>query len=293
MNRSKYWLTVTRQMLIRLDQDDCFGLAKGAAYSFLLFFFPLLLFLVIGMVMTDALTALAPTLTGGLSRIVPPETNALIANYITSMVDSEPTNLLVSAFLGMVWTGSGMMVTLMKGLDRAYRVPMHRPMVKQRLLAIGLVFSGAIPLVLLAILTIFGSHLERWILAQFNLTLPVFWKIARWAILLAATTAMISVVYHTGPNRRQSWWRVLPGAALATALWVMATLGFGAYVSRFGEYDVIYGSLGAAIVLLIWMYLSALVVLIGGEFNAVLESIAPPNHTSREIRGRSVADRGD
>jgi len=272
MNRSKPGFNVARQILIRLIEHDSFGQAKAAAYSLILFFFPLLLFLVTVLVVTDALTVLAPQLIQVLSRIVPPDTMSLITDYISAMAASEPTQLLVGAFAVMVWTGSGMMMSFMASLDRAYRVPSSHSLVKQRLVAIGLVFLVGIPLVLLALLTIFGSLLERFIAAQLSLTLPWFWTLARWGVVLMATMVMIAIIYYVGPHRRQTWRRVLPGAGLATALWMLATLGFSAYVNRFGEYDVLYGSLGAGIVLLIWMYLSTLVVLIGGEFNAVLEA---------------------
>jgi membrane protein len=264
---------VVSQTLVRLIENDGFGQAKAAAYSFILFFFPLLLFLVTALVVTNALALLAPQLIQVLSRIMPRGTETLITNYISAMAMSEPTELLVGAFAVMVWTGSGMMVSFMEGLGRAYRVPTPRSLVKQRLVAIGLVFLVGIPLVLLALLTIFGSLLERFIAAQLNLALPWFWTLARWSFVFIVTMLMISIIYYVGPPRRQTWRRVLPGAGLATALWMLATLGFSAYVNRFGEYDVLYGSLGAGIVLLIWMYLSALVVLIGGEFNAALESV--------------------
>lgn len=273
-NRSKPSFTVARHLLIRLIESDAFGQAKAAAYSFILFFFPLLLFLVTMLVVTDALAVLAPQLIQVLSRIIPPDTMSLITDYISAMAASEPTHLLVGAFAVMVWTGSGMMMSFMTGLDRAYRVPSSRSLLRQRLVAIGLVLLVGIPLALLALLTIFGSLLERFIAAQLSLTLPWFWTLARWGFVLMATMTMIAIIYYVGPHRRQTWRHVLPGAALATALWMLATLGFSAYVNRFGEYDVLYGSLGAGIVLLIWMYLSALVVLIGGEFNAVLERIS-------------------
>jgi membrane protein len=149
-------------------------------------------------------------------------------------------------------------------------------MTKERLVAIGLVFLVGIPLVVLAALTIFSSYLERFIAAHVNVTMSWFWSLAGRGFILAAAMGMIAIIYHVGPHRRQSWRGVLPGAALATGLWFLATLAFSAYVSHFGEYNVIYGSLGAGIVLLIWMYLSSLAVLIGGEFNAVLETASCP-----------------
>ncbi|MBI3949728.1 MAG: YihY/virulence factor BrkB family protein [Acidobacteria bacterium] len=280
ITRSRYWLSVAKQTSTRLIEDDCFGQAKGAAYSFLLFFFPLLLFLVSMLVVTDALAGLAPQLTHVSSRVLPPATRALLANYISAMIASESKHLLVGAFMVMVWTGSSLLLSFIEGLNRAYRVPIHRPLVKERLVATGLVFLVGIPLVLLALLAIFGSHLERFIAAQFDLTLSWFWRAARWGFVLAVTMVMIAIIYYVGPHRQQTWRGVLPGAGLATAVWILATFAFSAYVNHFGEYNVIYGSLGTGIVLLVWMYLSSLAVLIGGEFNAVLSLPAAPSVNS-------------
>jgi membrane protein len=263
---------VLKQTSIRLIDDDCFGQAKAVAYSFLLFFFPFLLFLVAALVLTHALSALAPQLIQLLSHVMPRSTRMLITEYVSGLAATEPTDVLVGAFGAMLWTGSGMMVSFIEGLDRAYRLPTQRSLVKQRLVAIGLVFLVGLPLVLLALLVIFSLSVEKLVGARLSITVPWFWRFAWWTFVLAATMLMIAIIYHVGPDRKQKWRNVLPGAGLATLLWILVTLGFSAYVSHFGEYDVIYGSLGAGIILLIWMYLTSLVVLIGGEFNAVVES---------------------
>jgi len=270
MDRSRRWLNLAKQTATMALEDDCLGRAKGAAYSFILFFFPLLLFLVALLVVTEVITVIFEPVINFLPRVLPQGTQTLVANYINAMVASEPTNLLVGAFLIMVWTGSGMMITFIEGLNRAYRVPAARSLVKERLVAIGLVFLVGLPLVVLALVAIFGSHVEGWLISRFHLTLPWVWKLLRWSVVLLATTVMISIIYYVGPNRQQTWRGVIPGAALATTIWIVATAAFGAYVRHFGRYNVIYGSLGAAIILLVWMYLSSLAVLVGGEFNAVL-----------------------
>jgi len=271
MNRSAPWLNVVKQTLIRLIEHDSFGQAKSAAYSFILFFFPLLLFLVTLLVVTKVLAGLAPQLVELLHDVLPLSTRVFITEYISKMVRSKPTHLLIGASLVMVWTASGMMATFIEGLNRAYCLPTHRSLVKERLVAIALVFLVAIPLMGLALLTIFGSYLERSLATHFNLTLPLFWRLAGRGFVPVAAMGMIAIIYYVGPPRQQTWRGVLPGAGLATVLWFLATLAFSAYVNHFGDYNVIYGSLGAGIVLLTWMYVSSLVVLIGGEFNAALE----------------------
>lgn len=269
MDRVNRCLRVVKRTAVRLIEDDCFGQAKGAAYSFILFFFPLLLFLLTLLVVTNTLSLFAPWLLEFISDVVPPSTHVLIRNYVSAMLTSTPTDLLVGTFIVMVWIGSGMMVTFMEGLDRAYRLS-PRSLVRQRLVAILLIFLVGVPMILMVILTLFGSLLERLVESQFHLVLPWFWTLVRWGVELVAAMIMIAIIYYVGPSCRPSWRRVLPGAVLATGLWVLVSVLFTAYIDRFGRYNIIYGSLGAGIVLLIWMYLTSLVVFIGGEFNAVL-----------------------
>jgi membrane protein len=270
-NDLKYWLRVAKQTATMALENECLGRAKAAAYSFIIFFFPLLLFLVALLVVTETITIVAAPILDFLPRILPEATRTLVVNYLETMAAGRPTDLLVGALIAMSWTGSGMMDTFIEGLNRAYRVAETRSAIRERFVAVGLVFLSGVPLVALAVLMIFGSHVEKWLSSWLHVTLSLFWTWLRWGVVLLATMVMISIIYYVGPNRRQTWRGVAPGAALATTIWFVATAAFGVYVGRFGEYNVIYGSLGAAIILLIWMYLSSLAVLVGGEFNAALE----------------------
>jgi len=92
----------------------------------------------------------------------------------------------------------------------------------------------------------------------------------RWIIAILTSIAVIALIYHNAVPRTQPWHSVIPGAVLATGLWLGATALFGWYLQRYADYSIIYGSLGVSIALLVWMYLISLVVLIGAEFNAML-----------------------
>jgi membrane protein len=98
----------------------------------------------------------------------------------------------------------------------------------------------------------------------------LMWGVMRWIIAILTSIAVISLIYHNAVPRTQPWHSVLPGASLATGLWFSATLLFGWYLRHYADYSIIYGSLGAAIALLVWMYMISLVVLVGAEFNAML-----------------------
>jgi membrane protein len=129
-----------------------------------------------------------------------------------------------------------------------------------------------IPLGFATILVAFGSAIEDSVQAQtmhlFKPVVLLVWAGVRWAIALLTSTAVMGLIYHHGVPKTQSWRRVLPGAILATLLWFPATILFGWYVKDYATYSVVYGSLSAAIALLVWLYIVSIIVLFGAEFNA-------------------------
>ncbi len=120
----------------------------------------------------------------------------------------------------------------------------------------------------------FGSRIETRILfytdREFGPYILLLWTATRWMIAILTSTAVIALIYHNAVPRTQPWHSVLPGATLATAAWFAATAAFGWYLQRYANYSLIYGSLGAGIALLVWMYIISLIILVGAEFNAML-----------------------
>jgi membrane protein len=143
-----------------------------------------------------------------------------------------------------------------------------------------MVLLAAVPLLCASLLILFGGQVERAVLHTMKvdpLLTPFAWvwqvvsRLARYTLAFVTTVLVTSMLYYFGPNRKQRWQHVWPGAILATVLWLLATSGFGWYVVHIGHYNVMYGSVGAGIALLVWMYLMAAIALIGCEFNAVYE----------------------
>ena len=136
-----------------------------------------------------------------------------------------------------------------------------------------MVVLAGVPMGFASFLVVSGNLIERWTMVHVGHELTPYilglWTATRWIIAVLTSIAVIALVYHHGVPRTQPWHRVLPGSVVATLLWVCVTVLFGVYLRRFANYDVIYGSVGTAIALLIWLYLVSMVVLIGAEFNAV------------------------
>jgi len=173
-----------------------------------------------------------------------------------------------------LWLASGVMVSWMEGFRRSYELPKVWGLVKERMISFSLVILAGIPLCFATILVAFGSRIELAILSYLDRDLGVLvllmWMFLRWLIAILTSVAVIALIYHNAVPRTQPWHSVLPGATLATGMWFVVTMIFGWYLQRYADYSVIYGSLGVAIALLVWMYMISLVILIGAEFNAML-----------------------
>lgn len=275
-----YWWLV-RQSLISTLNDGCIGYAKGAAYSALLSFFPMLTSAVAIMVQTRT-EFVASTLENFLNQIVPPGTEELVVRQFRVM-GARPAGILIVALVISLWAASGVIKSLIEGFQAAYRVPRNRSIVRQSGVAISLVVLSAVPLVFASVLLLFGGQVERTVLRWLSVDpflnpLAGPWQLAsrigRYVLAVATTVAVTSTLYYFGPNRRQRWRFVWRGALLATVLWFFATLGFAWYVRNMAGYNVMYGSIGAGIALLVWMYLISLIALVGCEFNAEYERAA-------------------
>ena len=271
-----FWLL--RRSLVAAFNDGCFSIAKGAAYSALLSFFPVLTSAATILLQTRA-EFVSRTLEDFLSEVVPPGTEDLVLRQFR-ITGARPTAVLLVAGVVSLWAASSVIKSLIEGFQAAYRVPKNRGFFHRSAVAIVLVLLAAIPLVAASALILFGGQLERNVLRaiqdnpQWN---PPAWvwlwlsRAFRYVVAVATTVLVTALLYYFGPYRRQRWRAVWPGAILATALWLAATLGFGWYVRHVGNYNVMYGSIGAGIALLVWMYLTAAIALIGCEFNAEYE----------------------
>jgi membrane protein len=256
----------------RAFQHDAFAIAKASAYSSIITFFPLLL--VVGSVLANSrkTAAYLREITYALDRILPAGSPTAIS-YLQGN-SPRSVGLLISASLITLWTASGVMISWMEGFRRCYELPKVWGLIKERMIAFSLVILAGAPLTFATILVASGSRIERNILFhlnyEFGLYVLLMWTAIRWLIATLTSIAVIALIYHNAVPRTQPWHSVLPGATLATVLWFLSTALFGWYLQNYADYSIIYGSLGAAIALLVWMYIISLVILIGAEFNAML-----------------------
>ena len=260
-----------RAALWRAFQHDAFAVAKAAAFSAILTIFPAILVLVSILSASHSTGALLREISHALGRILPEGTSAAVLQYFTGKPVSA--KLLVPVSILTLWTGSGVMISWMEGFRNAYQMPKIWGLVKERLIAFLLVVLAGIPMVFASFILVFGNQIETWIVYRVGHELGPYilglWTALRWIIATLTSIAVIGLIFHYGVPRTQPWHRVLPGSVLATVLWFPSTIIFGIYLRRFANYNAIYGSVGTAIALLIWLYLVSMIILIGAEFNAV------------------------
>jgi len=279
----------------RAFQHDAFAVAKASAYSSILTFFPALL--VVGSVLATSrrTEVYLREISYAVGRILPAGSTTALA-YLKGATFQRPIGVLVSASLITLWTGSGVMVSWMEGFRNAYQLPKIWGLVKERIVAFALVIMAGIPLTFATVLVAFGSRIETRILFQlgreFGPVILLMWMTIRWLIATLTSIAVIALIYHNAVPRTQPWHSVLPGATLATVLWFVTTAMFGWYLQNYADYSLIYGSLGAAIALLVWMYMISLVILVGAEFNAMLFPRATLGKELREMAAPKVSSYG-
>jgi len=267
------FLRLLRLAFWRAFQHDAFAVAKASAYSSILTFFPSLL--VIGSVLATShkTEVYLREISYALGRILPAGSATALA-YLKGTSIRRSVGVLVSASLITLWTGSGVMISWMEGFRNAYQLPKKWGLFKERMIAFSLVILAGTPLTFATVLVAFGSRIETRVLFEigheFGFYILLMWAAIRWLIATLTSIAVIALVYHNAVPRTQPWHSVLPGATLATGLWFLATALFGWYLQNYADYSLIYGSLGVAIALLVWMYMISLVILVGAEFNAML-----------------------
>jgi membrane protein len=265
-------LRLLRVSFWRAFQHDAFATAKASAYSSIFTFFPVLMIVGSGLASWRKGGPYLREISYALGTILPAGSNTAL-NYLKG-TGKHPVGFLLTTSLITLWTASGVMISWMEGFRRCYELPKTWGLVKERLIAFLLVIFALVPMTFSTLLVALGSKIETRILSyidpDFSAYILLLWGGIRWLIATLTSISVIALIYHNAVPRTQRWHSIIPGSTLATVLWFSVTVGFRSYLQHFGDFATIYGSLGVAMALLVWMYLISLVVLVGAEFNALL-----------------------
>src|SRR5262252_9040617 len=272
------WKQMGSRIWAEIQADDVFGDAAKLAYYFLLALFPLLIFLTsaIGLVIGSG-TGIRHALFNYLSQVMPSSAFQLIDNTVWEVTNASGAGKLSFGLLAALWAAASGVGTMMRSLDTAYEVEESRPWWKQRLVALGLTLALSV-LIIGAVVVIFGGSKIADYLGKrygFGDAFVISWKILQWPIAFAFMLLAFALIYFFAPDVRQQDWKwITPGSVVGVALWLLVSFAFKGYLHFFDSYSKTYGSLGAVIVLMLWLYLTGAAVLIGGEVNSEIENAA-------------------
>ncbi|WP_212949811.1 YihY/virulence factor BrkB family protein [Siminovitchia terrae] len=256
-----------KEMARRISDNDVTGFAAQLSYFFLLSLFPMLIFLF-------TLLPYTPLTQQDIFHLIrdfaPQETYTIIEKTVSEVMDNRSSGLLSVGFIATLWSASKGMNALMKSLNRAYNVEEKRSFIVSRGLSIVLTVAMMFIFILALLLPVFGKQLGMFIFSYLGLSDQFLknWNVVRWVLTPFILFLVFLTVYYLAPSIKVRYATAVPGAIFASVGWIIVSLGFSFYVSNFGNYTAMYGSIGTIIIMMLWFYFSAIIIMVGGEINS-------------------------
>ncbi len=298
-NKKKKWLLFLDQLGFRFQEDDVSSTGSQLAYYLVLSIFPFLIFL-LNMVKFTPLAS--EDVLNSLVTVLPLDTQEIIREIVTGIIKSSSRTLLSVSVLVALWTASSGISNLIKAINKSYDYKEGRSFIVLRFISVFFTLILALVIVLVFGLLIFGEIIGRDISSGINIssTFEVVWPILSIFIPLVALIITFTLLFMFGPafpkGSRTNFKGALPGAIFVTLGWIISSTLFSFYVNNFGKYSVTYGSLGGVIVFLIWLYISSIIIMLGGEINATIEYFNINNWTydgKRSLIKRFLKEKND
>jgi membrane protein len=268
-------LYVLRKTAREFATDQCTDLAAALTYYAVLSVFPALVVMVSLLGVFGQGQRTTDTVLQLIGQLGPGSAIETLRTPIEQLVESPSAGFaLVAGILGALWSASGYVGAFGRAMNRIYEIDEGRPVWKLRplqlLITLGGLVAAAAVAFMLAVSGPVASALGN-VLGLGSVTLTV-WNVARWPVILAFVVLAVAILYYATPNIRQPKFRWISiGAGIAILIWVLASVGFGFYVSNFGSYNKTYGALAGVIVFLLWLWITNLALLFGAEFDAELQ----------------------
>ncbi|KJE26805.1 YihY/virulence factor BrkB family protein [Geobacillus thermoleovorans] len=263
-------LAFIRELARRFTEDEIPRLSAELAYYFLLSLFPFLLFL---MTLLAYLPIPHEDVLALVRQYAPKEALHLIETNVHRLIDEQNGGLLSFSIIAAIWSASNGMSAIMRAFNRAYDVQEDRPFWVVRGLSIVLTLGMIAVIVVMLVLPVFGRMIGLFLFSVLGLSKPflTIWTTFRWLLSVLVLFVVFTALYYFAPNKRLRCVTVVRGALFATAGWIATSLAFAYYVNNFANYTAMYGSLGGMIVLMVWFYLSGMILILGGELNAMFD----------------------
>ena len=270
--------TIVQELAIRvvkgIMKDNGSGYAAQIAFFFLFALFPFLLSL-ISLLAYLPVTGMIRMLMRIIGLFAPDDVLYLVENNLRILFSVHQGGLLSIGIVLTLWTASNAVISIQTALNAAFETQEQRPYWKVRMIAGLIVISFTFFIIVALLLLFFGPRIGVWIvsLAGFGTVFSHSWNILRWLLIFSLMAMTLSALYRYAPSVKLSWRETAPGAITATGTWIAVSLAFSFFVNKFESYNKTYGSIGTVIALLVWMYASGYVILIGGEINACLREL--------------------
>jgi membrane protein len=267
-----------RNVFEQITANNVFGRAAELAFYFLFALFPLILLMMTSFgFFTSHRVELQNDLLSYFADFLPSSAFQLLSRVTTELAAHASHGKLAFGVASALWCISGGISSMISALNAAYQVREARPWLKVRAIALGLSLLISILLLAALFMVLVGSHFVGWLGAGLRLhpMVVLVWKAIQWPGAILFVTLSCSLIYYCGPDLklRRRWQWLTPGAAFGAFVWLAASFGFRMYLHFFNSYSVSYGSLGAVMILLAWLYVAGLAYLVGGEINAELERL--------------------
>ncbi|WP_075619003.1 YihY/virulence factor BrkB family protein [Paenisporosarcina indica] len=259
-----------QELLANIQHVDVTALGAQLAFFFLLALFPLLIFMV---TLLPYLNLPEEQLFSFLLTYAPEEVYLLIENTLDEVLDSRQGGLLSIGFLATIWSASNGMNALIKSLNRSYDIEETRPFIIARGISVIFTLLLILLFIIALILPIFGKQIGSILFSYLGYESGFLevWGNIRWTIPPIMIFIVFMLLYWIAPNRKLYLKSVIPGAIFATLGWILVSYAFSLYVSSFANYSATYGSIGGIIVLMMWLYFSGIILMVGGQINAVMQ----------------------
>ncbi|WP_240377581.1 YihY/virulence factor BrkB family protein [Bacillus piscicola] len=276
-----------KEIMTEFKKDNVTLLAAAQAYYYLLSIIPLL---VVMFAIVPYLHIKPSDAVAFIHNNLPSEIASILEENIVSLVNTPQGGLLTIGIIGALWTASNGINAFIKAANDAYEIDETRSFIMVRLLALGLTLGLIASLAVAMLLPVFGNVLLNAAESIFNLAEPLLtvMQVLRWVISIVVLTGLLLLLYHLAPNKKIPFTHILPGALTASILWQLISLGFSFYVSNFGSYSATYGSLGGIIILMIWFFLTGLILMVGAEINVVYHRTHDEHDSYSQAKAKPV-----
>lgn len=275
-----------------VEDDEVFTRSAALAFYFVAALVPMLFFMVAVLGMFGRSHDLQSSLFSYAGRFLPPDAYTLLQKTLKEITTSSTGLKLVIGLLLALWSGSGGMRSIMDALNRCYHVKDGRPYLKQVLISVGLTVVIAALGVSALVIVLYGGAIAQFVGTHLQLSdvTVMAWQIVQWPVALFFVVLSFAIMYYWSPDVEQEWTWITPGSLIGVLLWIGASLAFRVYLHFFNSYSKTYGSLGAVIILLYWLFITAFAILIGGEINSEIENAAAEHgHPEAKQEGEKVA----